>query len=214
MSHRRIAPARIVHAAAAVAAALLLAACSAKAPMTVGWEFDPAAKFSGLHTYAWVPGPQQRTGDPRVDDKGVDSRIRQAIDAQLAAQGFVASAPDQADFWVGYHVLLLDKVETTTTRTYYGHNRQWGGDAGLDLGWNLAGSPTTYTMRHDVGTLTVFIESPATQRPIWQGFAQAQIDPSDDWDTRDERLAKAAKLILEKFPPAAAATAPSPRPAN
>jgi len=169
--------------------------------MKVGWEYDPAGRFTGLHSYAWVPGSQQPTGDPRVDDKSVDRRIRQAVDTQLAAQGFVAAPAEQADFWVGYHVLLLDKVETSTTRTYYGHNRSWGGDAGLDLGWQLAGAPASYSWRYDVGTLTVFIEAPATQRPIWQGFAEAQIEPSDDWDTRDRRLAKAATLILEKFPP-------------
>ncbi len=201
MDHLRVAP------VAVAALALLLGACSAKKQMNVGWEYDPAARFSGLHTYAWIPGPQQRTGDPRVDDSGVDRRIRQAIDTQLDAQGFVVASADHADFWVGYHVLLLDKVQTTTTGTYYGHNRSWGGDAGLDLGWNLAGSPTTYARRYDVGTLTVFIEAPATQRPIWQGFAQALIEPSDDWDTRDQRLAKAASLILEKFPPGAATPA-------
>jgi len=169
--------------------------------MQVGWEYDPAATFSGLRSYAWVPGPQKRTGDPRVDDSWTDRRVRQAVDNQLAAQGFVAAAPEQADFWIGYHVLLLDKVQSSTTRTYYGYNRSWGGDAGLDLGWHLAGPPTTYTRRYDVGTLTLFIEAPATQRPIWQGFAEAEIEPSDDMETRDKRLAKAAALILEKFPP-------------
>jgi hypothetical protein len=186
---------------------LALSACSAKKPMNVGWEYDPAATFSGLRTYAWVPGAQPRTGDPRVDDTGVDRRIRKAVEAQLAAQGFVPAPSEHADFWVGYHVLLLDKIQTTTTGTYYGHNRSWGGDAGLDLGWNLAGSPTTYARRYDIGTLTVFIEAPATQRPIWQGFAQAEIEPDDDWDTRDRRLATAASRILEKFPPTAAGAA-------
>ena len=133
--------------------------------------------------------------------------MRRAIDTQLAAQGFVAALPEAADFWVGYHVLLLDKVQTSSTRTYYGYNRSWGGDAGLDLGWNLSGAPTTYMRRYDVGTLTVFIEAPSTQRPIWQGFAEAEIEPSDDLETRERRLAKAAVLILEKFPP----TAPSPQ---
>ena len=185
--------------------ASLLCACSAK-PMKVGWEYDPAAKLNGLRSYAWVPGPQKRTGDPRVDDSFTDRRVRQAIDTQLAAQGFVAAAPEQADFWVGYHVTLLDKDQTATTGTYYGYNRSWGGDAGLDLGWNLGGAPTTYVRRYDVGTLTVFIEAPATQRPIWQGFAEAQIDPSDDIETRNKRLAKAAALILEKFPPSGASS--------
>ena len=183
-----------------------LGACSTKPAIKVGWEYDPAADLSGMRTYAWVPGPQQRTGDPRVDDSWTDRRVRRAVDAQLAAQGFVSAAPEQADFWVGYHVLLLDKIQTSTTRTYYGYNRSWGGDAGLDRGWHLAGAPTTYSNRYDVGTLTVFIELPATQRPIWQGFAQSEIQPSDDMETRDQRLATAAALILEKFPPTGASS--------
>ena len=71
------------------------------------------------------PGPQQRTGDPRVDDTSVTRRVRQAVDAPLAAQGFVAAAPEQADFLVGYHVLLLDKVQGSTIRTHYGYNPSW-----------------------------------------------------------------------------------------
>jgi hypothetical protein len=188
----------------------LFCACSAKEPMKVGWEYDPGASFVGLRSYAWVPGPQQRTGDPRVDDSGVDRRIRRAIDKQLVAQGFVAAPPDAADFWVGYHLLVLAKTQSTTTGTYYGYNRSWGGDAGLDLGWNLGGAPTTYMQRHDIGTLTVFVEAPATQRPIWEGFATAVIEPSDDLKTRQQRLAKAAASILEKFPPAASSPPTAP----
>lgn len=187
--------------------ASLLSACSAKQTMQVGWEYDPAARFVGLRTYAWVPGAQERTGDPRVDDIGVDRRVRRAIDKQLAAQGFVAVAPEQADFWVGYHLLLRNNVQTSTADTSYGYNRPWGGNAGLDRGWVFAGPPTTYSRRYDVGTLTVFIETPATQQPIWQGFAQAEIEPSDDLETRNQRLEKAAVSILGKFPPTAPSTA-------
>jgi len=187
----------------------LLCACAAKSPMKVGWESDPHASFAGLRSYAWVPGPQQRTGDPRVDDSLVNRRVRQAVDKQLAAQGFVVAPAEQADFWVGYHIVLLDKVQASTTQRYYGYNRSWGGDAGLDLGWNLGGAPTTYIHRYDVGTLTLFVEAPATQRPIWQGFAEAQIQPSDDLETRDQRLATAAASILQNFPPPAGATAPA-----
>jgi hypothetical protein len=179
----------------------LLGACSTKTPMQVGWEYDPAARFAGLRSYAWVPGAQQRSGDPRVDDSGVDRRVRQAIDKQLAAQGFVAAPPDKADFWVGYHLRVVDKVQSATASPYYGYRRAWSDDSGLDMGWRLGGAPSTYTHRYDVGTLTVFIEAPATQRPIWQGFAEDQIEPSDDLETRNERLAKAAASILEKFPP-------------
>lgn len=188
--------------------ATLLCACSAAPPIKVGWEYAPDASFTGLRSYAWVPGPQERTGDPRVDDIGTDRRARQAIDTQLAAQGFVATSPESADFLVGYHVRLVDRIQSSTTRSYYGVNRSWANEAGYDRGWFQVGAPATYSQRYDVGTLTVFIENPATQRPIWQGIARAVIKPSDDIETRKERLAKAAALILEKFPPAA----PSPRP--
>ena len=176
--------------------------------MKAGWEYDPVANFVGLRSYAWIPGPQPRSGDPRVDDNWQDRRMRRAIDGQLVAQGFVAVPPEQADFWVGYHVRLLDKVATSTINTDYGYNRAGGGgDAALYRGWFRGGVQSTYQQRHDVGTLTVFIEGPATQQPIWQGFARADIKPSDDRETRDQRLAKAVVMILEKFPP----TAPSPQ---
>jgi hypothetical protein len=143
-----------------------------------------------------------------VDDSWQDQRMRRAIDRQLVAQGFVAVPPEQADFWVGYHVLLRDKVAASTINTYYGYRpAQGGGDADLYRGWFRSGGQNTYQHRHDVGTLTVFIEAPATQQPIWQGFARADIEPSDDRETRDQRLAKAVVMILEKFPP----NAPSPQ---
>lgn len=184
--------------------ASLLCACSVTEPMRGGWEYDPATSFVGMRSYAWIPGPQRRTGDSRVDDSWQDRRIRQAIDRQLVAQGFVAAPPEQADFWVGYHVRLTDKVATSTANTYYGYNRgQSGGDAGLYAGWFRSGAQSTYQRRQDAGTLTVFIEAPATQQPIWQGFARAGIEPSDDRETRDQRLAKAVVMILEKFPPTA-----------
>ena len=171
--------------------------------MKAGWEYDPRASFAGLRSYAWVPGPQERTGDPRVDDKWGDRRVRRAVDAQLAAQGFVVAPPEKADFLVGYHLRLDDKVESSTP-TNYGYERTWTANG---LGWYVGGAPATYSRRYDVGTLTVFIEAPATRVPIWQGFARAEIEPSDDLETRDQRLAQAAVMILEQFPP----RAPSPQ---
>ncbi len=174
--------------------------------MKAGWQYDPAATFVGLRAYAWDPDPARRTGDTRKND-GPDKRIRQAIDKQLAAQGFILLPPEQADFWVGYTVRLVDVVKTSSVDSTSAPNRaQGGGNADLYRGWFRGGSQSTYQHRQDVGTLTVFIASPATRAPIWQGYARAEIRPSDDRETRDQALAKAAVMILEKFPP----TPPSP----
>jgi len=173
--------------------------------MKAAWQYDPAATFVGLRSYAWDPDPGS-TGDTRTNDRH-DKRIRQAIDTQLAAQGFIAVPPERADFWVGYHVRLVDKVKTSTIDSNSAPNHiQGSGDADLYRGWLRGGSQSTYQLRYDVGTLTVFIAAPATREPIWRGYARAEIRPSDDRETRDKGLAKAAVMILEKFPP----TAPSP----
>ncbi len=181
----------------------LLWACSAREPMKAGWEYDPAATFVGLRSYAWDPDPARETGDTRTNDRH-DKRIRKAISTQLAAQGFMAVPPEQADFWVAYHVRLVDKVKTSTIDSSSAANRaQGGGNADLYRYWLRGGSQSTYQQRQDIGTLTVFIDSPATRAPIWQGYARAEIRPSDDRETRDQALAAAAVMILEKFPPTA-----------
>ena len=179
--------------------AALLAGC-AGAALNVNWEHDPAADFSGMQTYDWMPGPQKKSGDPRIDDPFVDTRIRKAVEKGLAAKGYEqrARAPD---FVIGYHAALRDEITTTTMDSYYGYHRSWGGDQGRGRGWNVGGPSITYGRSYGVGTLVLDIGDPDTHQLIWRGSALAEIGGSDSPKKRDERLDKAVRHMLESFPP-------------
>jgi hypothetical protein len=180
-------------------AAIALGACSSR-KIEVSWEYDPQAKLSGLSTYAWVPGPQPETGDPRVDDPLIDRRVRTALDEALAEKGFSKSEPETADFWIGYHARLDDRVDTSTMRSYSGSLARAAG-VGRERGWNVGGPPITYSRMYDVGSLNLYVVDTKSNRPVWHAVAVAEIRPKDSVEKRRERLREAARRMLEKFPP-------------
>jgi hypothetical protein len=56
---------------------LLAASAVACAPAAkVGFDYDPSANFKAYHTYDWMAGEQEKTGDRSVDSTTVDIRIR------------------------------------------------------------------------------------------------------------------------------------------
>ena len=67
-------------------AMLAVAAGCAPAPK-IGYDFDRSADFRAYHTYAWLPGDQEKTGDRRADSSAVDMRIRIAVGTQLRLKG-------------------------------------------------------------------------------------------------------------------------------
>ena len=66
-----------------VYAILLAALTGACTSPKVGYDYDRGANFSRYHTYAWVSGAQEATGDRRLDSSLVDARIRTAIEREL-----------------------------------------------------------------------------------------------------------------------------------
>ncbi len=176
-----------------------LASCAAH-KIAVSWESDPAVSLSNLRTYAWFPGPQPPTGDPRIDDRTLDRRIRAAIDLALAERGYVKTDADHADFWVDYYARLDPASTSSTVRSYSGYGPRLTG-VGRERGWNVGGPPITYTMMSDVGSLNLFVVNPKTQTPVWHAVAQAEIDRMDSLEKRDQRLLEAARAMLAKLPP-------------
>jgi len=90
------------------------------ATISVSSDYDPNAHFAGLETYDWA-GPQPITGDPRLDSDILHSRIRSAVERELAAKGYHKISGGNPDFKVAYHVGLEEKLDVTTF-TYYDYN--------------------------------------------------------------------------------------------
>ena len=173
--------------------ACLIVTLSGCTTMQITSVHEPSANFSGLKTYDWLPFPQGKVDDPRIDDKFLERRIHKAVDSQLAAKGYTKPSSGQADFLVGYHVALKDKLDTVTVNRYY--NYRYGTRV-------VRGTvPETYTREYEQGSLILDFFHGETRQLIWRGSAQAEVNLSDSMEKRDKRLNEAVQGMLEQFPP-------------
>jgi len=162
-----------------LAALPLLAACSG---ITTSQDYDPEVDFSRLHTYAWISAES-----PEGVDSLTRNRIREAVDAELAAKGFTA-ADAQPDFQVAAHVTTRERVQVTDWGPSYSH-RGWYYDAHrLDVS------------AFDEGTFVLDLIDPARQELLWRGTARAvvrELDPEEKTAFVREFVAR----TLAPFPP-------------
>ncbi len=173
---------------------MLLAGCS---PITVKTQFDPSAEFSGLRTYDWMESTVDSGG--MRDDSDARLRIQEAVDAQLAAQGYSRDGSDAADFLVVFHGDITKQVNVNTVDRYYGARPGGGWGYGPDSGWRP--KRETYVTEYDRGELILDINDPKTRRRMWSGTASAQVRASDSRETQDNRIREAVRRMLAEFPP-------------
>ena len=176
---------------AATLLAVLGALAVGCATYDVAYDFDPQADFRRLGTYGWFPGPQPDTGDPRLDNTIVDSRIRAAVDTHLATKGYKKDFADKADFLVAYHAAINHKLDIATVDRYYGPGPRWAGMVVTD----------TTVREWDQGTLILDVVDRRSRKLLWRGSVQAQVTNRASPAERTERVRAAVAQMLEKFPP-------------
>ena len=170
-------------------AILLTASAVGCSSPNVGYDYDRGTNFSRYHTYAWVSGAQDATGDRRLDSSLVDTRIRSAIDTQLHTKGYVVSPDGGADFLVAYHAGMKDMMQGASTQNYIG-DRAHG----------------TFTTISDIqsfqeGTLLIDIVDAKSRQLVWQASAKADVDQSLGPKERDARVHDVVRAMLSHFPP-------------
>jgi len=139
---------------------------------TVRTSYTPGVDFSKFHTYKWVEIKGQHP------DPILDSQIKQSIDSQLAAKGLTKA--DAADLSVDYQI-AVSKVE------------KWE----KQEDWN----PGPGNAAINVGTLVIDMYDTAGKLLVWTGRAHKVIDKESSPEDRQKNLDKAAKRLLEDFPP-------------
>jgi hypothetical protein len=170
----------------------LLCACSG---IKVEQDYDAKRDFSRLKNYAWQSDKQKATGDVRVDNSLLSSRIRQAIDDNLAGK-FKKSTRQNADFLVAYHYVIREKEERDRVHTGFGIGTGGRGSyGGVQIG--LGSRERDY----EDGELTVDAIDPATNQLIWRGVASRKIVSESDPAKRTARINETVQAILKKFPP-------------
>jgi hypothetical protein len=177
-----------------------IAACT-PAPK-IGYDFDRATDFGAYHTYAWLSGDQEKTGDRRADSSTVDMRIRIAVGTQLRLKGYEARPEGKPDFYVAYHVGLKDSSPSISTQYYSdgmaGHAFARSADSRLAGKTAPAGNEAPSYL---TGSLLIDVIDAASKRLVWRGTAAGEVDPGLTSQQRDERTKAIVQSILSHFPP-------------
>ncbi len=183
-------------------AALLAASITACTTTKVGYDYDPGANFNAYHTYAWVVGTQEKTGDRRVDSPDVDIRIRTVVGAQLHGKGYSKSQSGQPDFYVAYHVginhLTADQSTQYISEGMPAHPFTYSADTRtMGKPHPEAHEQPSYT----TGALLIDIIDAASKKLVWRGTASGEVDPSLTSEERDERIRGLVHEMFTHFPP-------------
>jgi hypothetical protein len=163
---------------------ILLLTCGAALAQDVSYNYAQGTDFSKFKTYKWVniPGAQ-------APNQLVDQQIKQAIDSQLAAKGFIKTDADVADLYVGYQVSISQQT-------------QWNAYGTGGMGWRMGGGMATATSSTiQVGTLDFDVYDQAGKQLIWRGSATKTLNPPNDPEKKQRNLDKAVAKLLKNFPP-------------
>lgn len=163
----------------ALCLAIVAATLNGCTTIRVSTTYDPSTDFTSLRTYSWFSGPH-------VGTTPLDTRVREAVDAELAARGYGMAAEGDADFVVNHLARVHGRIDVKEIRAYYGGG-QWRQE--------------TYVDEYDEGTLVLDVLEPTSAKVLWRGTAAALLDPERSLGDRDEAMRETVKRVLDGFPP-------------
>ena len=167
----------------------ILSSC---ASIQVEHEFDPETDFQSYQTYDWMPAESRRVS-LRARNPMVETRIRDAIEAELRSKGMSLSSGGEPDVRIGYLLVLEDGVDSQTM--YQGDAADWRYRT-----YGPARATTTNTT-FTVGTLVIDVFDVEEKALVWRGAAEGQVDQTRSPEDQRERIFDAVKQILGEFPP-------------
>lgn len=160
---------------------------SCSPPLKVNADFDKAVDFSKYKTFALYKNDSNQTISPLNQQ-----RIMDAVRSEMIKKGF-QEATSSPDVLVNTVAVFKDRTDVSATSYGFGgmyRPYSWGGSVGY----------MDYDVRHyKDGSLIIDIVDANTQKLIWQGVGNKEIDgPIKDPDVK---IPKAIAMIMEEFPP-------------
>jgi len=162
----------------------------------VSQDYDLSKDFSLLKTYEWQTQTQPETGDIRVDNPLLDSRIRSAINNTLSNKSFQRITQGKPDFYVAYTYQIRSKIESDDVGVGVGFG--WGsrhryGGIGVDTG--------RYISEYDEGELVIDFKDGFKGDLLWRGIGTARIDLYAKPEEITKGVNAVVEQILSQFPP-------------
>lgn len=177
--------------------ALLTAACAST--WTVDEYLAPEASFSQRRTYAWTGGEFGAPGDfdPAVVARA-DFTIRNTIEAELAKKGYVPADAASADMHLSYQVAGQRRFVSADDRPVGASAATEAMTPGASPAPPASSAvPREKTVRE--GTVTVYIDDPATKRLIWRGLVNVETRVATN-EGVIEQATSIARSIAEEIP--------------
>lgn len=186
---------RLVRFIAPIVAAVLVSGCTSQPAY---YDYDQAADFSKLRTWAWLPQARAQTsGDPRIDNPLTRQRIETAITRSLQAKGYEETSESAPDFRVGYLVTVEKKLGSGGVSTTFGFGRYSGG-SGVGV---TIGGPSTPPREYEEGTLFIDMKNPESGDLLWQGYSTNRLGQATTPDQSEQMISRTVNEILANFPP-------------
>ena len=172
---------------------IVILCCSS---VQVSQDYDPATDFTKLKTFAWQSETQQKTGDVRVDDQLIDSRIRKATERAFTAKGYQKVTQMAPDFYITYQYVIQQKIRTDNVRTDVGigyDSRGRYGGIGVISGADVSS--------YDEGLLVIDVIDSDGGKLLWRGKATRSVSPHSNPEKTTRAVNEAVEKILNQFPP-------------
>ena len=149
-----------------------------------GMKFERDADFTGYESYDWVEHKKRPEGSPLAVGGVLDTRIRNAINRQLAAQGFRPAIDEEPDFLVSFDGAMEQVTDIQAARY----------QIATGVAWVAMGDINSYRR----GTLIISVADAETGNRVWHAWTTQKVkDPGNP----GRQVDKAVKKLLRKFPP-------------
>lgn len=166
---------------AIAAAALVAAGC---APVRVNASLERGMDFTKYSSYAWAADDQFNTGDARLDNNEFFERRLQAnVDQALGQRGFEKVSATTAQLVIHYHANISQRIDVNALDRGYGYCEE------------------CHSSIYDAGTITLDFVDAKTNRLVWRGWSEGDLEGIDSQPVIESRLDEAIALILQKLPP-------------
>jgi hypothetical protein len=154
----------------------------------------PDAGLSTLHTFRMLPGPARRDGrlatgadDPMINNSIANQAIRERIRKAFEDNGYILDERTP-DFAVAFYATARDKLDVTT----------WDYGYPFTPGWPRYPRQMPVVTQYTEGSVIIDVVKPITRELLWRGEGKAHL--SADVGENVQQLAKAAEVIVSKFP--------------
>ena len=162
-----------------IIALMLLVSCSS---VRVAADYDRQTNFNELKTYAFFKPGIDKAEISDLDKK----RIMYAIDAEMAAKGFMKS--ENPDMLISIFTKEKERGDVYNNAGF-GWGPYWG------WGWGGYSNVTSHTE----GSLYIDIIDAKKKELVWQGKGTGSLP--ETMDRKEERIREFVKQILSQYPP-------------